>query len=109
MTTRRRPEPLRYQIKNELLDLFNQENFKPGDRIPPESTLMEVLQVSRSTLREGLQLLEEEHILRTRHGIGRYLITHPIDYKYDITHLQSATEMLAGLWLASKFQTCSDR
>jgi GntR family transcriptional regulator len=102
MTTRRLPKPLRYQIKNELLDLFNQNQYKPGDRIPPESELMETLKVSRSSLREGLQLLEEEHIIRTRHGIGRYLIAHPIDYKYDITHLQSATEMLADYGLHPK-------
>lgn len=104
MTTRRRPEPLRYQIKNELLNLFNQENFRPGDKIPSESALMDALQVSRSTLREGLQLLEEEHIIRTRHGIGRYFIAPPIDYRYDITRLQSATEMLADYDLHSKPQ-----
>jgi GntR family transcriptional regulator len=94
LTTRRRPQPLRYQIKDDLLDLFNQQKFKPGDKIPPESALMETLQVSRSTLREGLQLLEEEHVIRTRHGIGRYLVSNPIDYKYDIARWQSATEML---------------
>ena len=107
MTTRRLPKPLRYQIKNELLDLFNQDQYKPGDRIPPESELMETLKVSRSSLREGLQLLEEEHIIRTRHGIGRYLIAHPIDYKYDITHLQSATEMLADYGLHPKSKIIS--
>jgi GntR family transcriptional regulator len=103
MTTRRLPKPLRYQIKNELLDLFNQNDYKPGDKIPSESELIDVLKVSRSTLREGLQLLEEEHIIRTRHGVGRYLIAHPIDYKYDITRLQSATEMLSDYGLHPRF------
>ena len=110
MTTRRRPQPLRYQIKNDLLELFNQQKFKPGDKIPPESALMETLQVSRSTLREGLQLLEEEHLIRTRHGIGRYLVANPIDYKYDITRLQSASEMLAeyGLHPNSKIMEIAE-
>lgn len=110
MTTRRRPQPLRYQIKNDLLDLFNQQNFKPGDKIPPESALVETLQVSRSTLREGLQLLEEEHLIRTRHGVGRYLVANPIDYKYDIARLQSASEMLAeyNLHPSSKIMQVGD-
>jgi DNA-binding GntR family transcriptional regulator len=110
MTTRRRPEPLRYQIKSELLALFSQRNYRPGDKIPSESSLMDDLQVSRSTLREGLQLLEEEHILRTKHGTGRFLITQPVDYKFDITHLQSASEMLAdyGLHPNSRLVTMNE-
>jgi GntR family transcriptional regulator len=57
---------------------------------------MELINVSRSTLREGLQLLEQERLLLTKHGIGRYLVATPKDYKFDINELLSVTEMLAN-------------
>ncbi len=66
MTTRRRPEPLRYQIRTDILELLTRESYKPGDKLPTESELIELLNVSRSTLREGLHLLEEERIIRTK-------------------------------------------
>jgi len=95
MSKKRRSAPLRYQIRKEIIDLLTREDYQPGDRIPTEQELMEYLDVSRSTLREGLHLLEEERIIRTKHGTGRFLVATPRDYKFDITRLQSTTEMLA--------------
>lgn len=92
---RPRLEPLRYQIRDFLLDLFKVNKYKPGDKIPTESELIELLQVSRSSLREGLHLLEEERVIRSRHGSGRYLLSSPSELDFDIAHLQSVTEMLA--------------
>jgi GntR family transcriptional regulator len=96
MPRRRRSEPLRYQIRNDLLDLLVEEGYQPGDQIPTEQELVDMLDVSRSTLREGLHLLEEERIIRTKHGAGRFLVATPNDYQFDLTRLQSVTEMLAG-------------
>ena len=95
MAKKRRSAPLRYQIRKEIIDLLTRDNYLPGDQIPTEQELMEYLDVSRSTLREGLHLLEEERVIRTKHGTGRFLVATPRDYKFDITRLQSATEMLA--------------
>jgi GntR family transcriptional regulator len=47
-------------------------------------------------LREGLHLLEEERIIRSRHGSGRYLLTYPSELDFDMARLQSVTEMLAS-------------
>lgn len=91
----RRVEPLRYQVRSEILDLIIKDNYQPGDKLPTEQELSERLEVSRSTLRESLHLLEEERIIRTKRGTGRYLLTTPKDFKFDITRLQSVTEMLA--------------
>ena len=95
MASRRRSEPLRYQIRNEILDLLTRKEYQPGDQLPTEQELTELLNVSRSTLREGLHLLEEERLIRTKHGAGRFLVSRPKDYKFDVTRLQSVTEMLA--------------
>lgn len=96
MTRTPRAVPLRYQIKDYILDLLRREQYQPGDKLPTESELTEMLEVSRSTLREGLHLLEEERIIRAKHGSGRYLLYLPEDLEFEITRLQSVTEMLAG-------------
>ena len=101
MLKRPRLEPLRYQIRNFILDLLRRKQYKPGDKIPTESQLTEMLQVSRSSLREGLHLLEEERVIRTRHGAGRYLLASPSDLEFDIARLQSVTEMLDGYEIQS--------
>ncbi len=96
MAKRGPSEPLRYHIRNAILDIFLKNGYCPGDQIPTEQELIDILDVSRSSLREGLHLLEEERIIRTIHGKGRFLVSTPQDFKFDITHLQSVTEMLAG-------------
>jgi GntR family transcriptional regulator len=91
-----RTVPLRYQIKDFIIDLLRREHYQPGDKIPTEHELTEMLDVSRATLREGLHLLEEERVIRAKHGSGRYLLSLPEDLEFEITRLQSVTEMLGA-------------
>jgi molybdopterin/thiamine biosynthesis adenylyltransferase/DNA-binding transcriptional regulator YhcF (GntR family) len=44
--------------------------FKPGERLPPERELMELLSVSRATLREGLKTLGESRLIEAQAGVG---------------------------------------
>ncbi len=44
--------------------------FKPGERMPPERELMELLSVSRATLREGLKALGESRLIEAQAGVG---------------------------------------
>ena len=94
MRRRSRSEPLRYQVRRRILELLANDNYRPGDKIPTENEFMDILDVSRSTLREGLHLLEEERILRSKHGSGRYLVSHPQDLTIDLTELESITKMM---------------
>ncbi|MFL7894410.1 MAG: GntR family transcriptional regulator [Anaerolineales bacterium] len=104
MTRKPRSVPLRYQIKDFIIELLRREKYKPGDKIPTESELTDMLGISRSTLREGLHLLEEERVIRAKHGSGRYLLSLPEDLEFEITRLQSVTEMLAafGIQVSTK-------
>ncbi|MGW8181646.1 MAG: GntR family transcriptional regulator, partial [bacterium] len=68
---------------------------------------LEMMQVSRASLREGLHLLEEERVIRTRHGAGRYVLSAPSDLEFDIARLQSVTEMLEGYEIPSSVQVLS--
>jgi GntR family transcriptional repressor for pyruvate dehydrogenase complex len=54
-------------IVEEIRNLVLGGKLKPGDRLPPEHTLVERFQVSKVTLREALQTLETYgHITRKR-------------------------------------------
>jgi len=46
------------KIVNQIKDLFFAGELKVGDRLPPERELMDLLQVSRTSLREALKVLE---------------------------------------------------
>jgi GntR family transcriptional regulator len=77
-----------------VLDLLIRRDLQPGNRIPSEQELIESPGVSRATLREGLQLLEQEGVIHTQHGSGRYLIAHPQSIALDITDLRSVTQLM---------------
>lgn len=87
-------QPLRYHIRREIINLITKNNYQPGDQLPTEQELGEMFNVSRLSLREALLLLEEERIISTKHGSGRYLASIPNEYQIDITRLQGVTELL---------------
>ena len=53
--------------------LIRRGELRPGDRMPPERELAELLGVSRPTVREALRALSILGIVRSRHGSGTYL------------------------------------
>lgn len=89
-----RPKPLRVQVRDRVFDLLAKRGLQPGDQIPTEPDLIALLGVSRATLREGLQLLEQEGVILTRHGIGRFLVAAPQTVVIDISRLRGVSELL---------------
>jgi GntR family transcriptional regulator, transcriptional repressor for pyruvate dehydrogenase complex len=63
-------------IVRDLRDMIRQEKIRPGDRIPSERELAEMLQVGRSTIREALRSLELLGLIETRRGEGTFLADH---------------------------------
>jgi GntR family transcriptional regulator, transcriptional repressor for pyruvate dehydrogenase complex len=47
--------------------------LQPGDRLPPERELAEMLGVSRPTVRESIRALVAMNILESRHGAGTFV------------------------------------
>jgi GntR family transcriptional repressor for pyruvate dehydrogenase complex len=56
-------------IKRMIID----GELSSGERLPPEKRMCELLDVSRSTLREGIRALSSMGILQTRQGDGTYV------------------------------------
>lgn len=86
------------QVRDGLLEIVAERGLQPGDQLPTEAEVGALFGVSRSTVREALQLLERDGLIRTEHGRGRFLgpaaalrVERPID------HFESVTEMLTGL------------
>ena len=61
------------QVVNYVLDLIEQGELKPGDRLPVEREFAESLGISRVPLREGISALSALGIVERRQGDGNYI------------------------------------
>ncbi len=61
------------QIVQEIRQLILKKGFKPGDKFYSENELTELLQVSRSSVREAVRLLEVTGQVTVRHGKGIFI------------------------------------
>ena len=61
------------QIVDEVRDMILEGKFKPGDKLPPEQELEKQFNVSRSSIREALRVLEYDGFVKVRRGIGIFI------------------------------------
>lgn len=73
----RKRGPLYLQVEQRIEDLLLQGRYRAGDRIPPETDLVDALGVSRVTVRAGLARLVERGLLERRQGSGTFLVRPP--------------------------------
>jgi len=59
-------EEIAERIRTRIFD----GTFKPGEKLPPERELARQLMVNRSSLREGLKILQQLGLVSIRHGDG---------------------------------------
>lgn len=81
--------PLYVQVERRVEDLVLQGRYKAGDRIPPETELVDALGVSRVTVRAALARLAERGVVERRQGSGTFLVKPP-----DGARLRSGLERL---------------
>lgn len=71
-------KPIKYSLTKQIADEIEQkilnEEYKVGEKIPPEPQLIEYFKVSRNTVRESVQALINAGILEARQGDGTYVI-----------------------------------
>ncbi len=56
-----------------ICDMLYRENYQVGAKLPNELRLAEILEVSRSTVRQAIRILTEKNILDVRRGSGTFV------------------------------------
>jgi GntR family transcriptional repressor for pyruvate dehydrogenase complex len=57
-------------VVEQIQEAIIQGHLKVGDRLPAERELKEMMQTSRSTLREALRVLEQKGLIEIKLGMG---------------------------------------
>lgn len=61
------------QVVERINDMITRGLYQKGDLLPSEKELMEMMGVSRITVREALRLLSEAGVIRTQKGKGSFV------------------------------------
>jgi GntR family transcriptional repressor for pyruvate dehydrogenase complex len=68
------------QVVEQICDLILTGVFSPGEKLPSEQELEQQLNVSRSSIREALRILEFEGLVEVRRGSGSFISDYPSLY-----------------------------
>jgi DNA-binding FadR family transcriptional regulator len=69
--------PRTEQVRDQLEAAIERGDYQPGDRLPSERELVDLLGVSRVSVREAIRALEAVGLLEVRHGSGCYVASRP--------------------------------
>jgi GntR family transcriptional regulator len=89
---RRTPHYLR--IYRDLKATIAAGTLAPGDRLPTQRELAREHGVTVMTVRQALQLLEQEELVTMRHGLGTFVA--PARLRYAIGNLRSLAQEVAA-------------
>lgn len=70
-----RKQALSEEIVEELLSMIKAGEIRPGDRLPSERELADMMKVSRPSLREALRALSIMNVIEIRQGAGTHVTT----------------------------------
>lgn len=61
------------EVGDAIRDLIVERGLRPGDALPPEAELAELLDVGKTSVREALRRLEAHGVVEVRRGRGLYV------------------------------------
>lgn len=64
---------LQSEIMKYISDYIDDHKMKPGDKLPSQGQFMEMMQVSRTALREAIKTLEARNLIEVKNGKGLYV------------------------------------
>ena len=73
------------EIANRLLHQIKEQRLRPGDKLPPERSLAEMMDVSRSVVREALRALALMKVVDIRQGAGTFITS--LEPRQLVAHL----------------------
>ncbi|MBI9075044.1 MAG: FadR family transcriptional regulator [Desulfatibacillum sp.] len=71
-------QSLSNQVFTQIRDFILNEQYHPGDKLPSERELCDLMQINRSSVREALKRLEQARLIEIRHGEGSVVL----DFRY---------------------------
>jgi DNA-binding FadR family transcriptional regulator len=94
-------------IVDSLAASIRDGRLRPGDKLPTESQIMARFAVSRTVVREALSMLQASELVRTRHGIGTFVMDPSRSGPFRITSHDFATvaDVIAVLELRISLET----
>jgi len=98
---------LAQRVVEELSNRIREQEFSPGDKLPPESAIMETYGVSRTVIREAISQLQAAGLVQTRHGIGTFVLerTAQNSLGLGIDNIVTIRDVLAILELRISMET----
>jgi GntR family transcriptional repressor for pyruvate dehydrogenase complex len=81
------------QAVEQIRGLILSGEFEPGEKLPSEIELSKLLDVSRSSVREALRVLEAEGLIEVRRGAGVFVASHPFQNTIRVEYVH---------WLAKR-------
>lgn len=102
------------RIIAQIEELLTNEELKPGDRLPTEREMAELLNASRPSVREAVRVLQAQGRLVVRHGLGVFvaesttkrtltaaLNNHEVSID-DVFAMREVLEIPAARWAAER-------
>ena len=90
-------KPLYSTIAAHLQEMIFSDKYIEGDQLPTEPALAKNLGVSRATLREALNQLENKGIINRIHGLGTFISSKKPAITLSLSIPRSITEMIESL------------
>lgn len=91
------------QVKESIINLIKEGEFKDGDKIPTEEELQQKYQVSRATIRRALDDIEREGIIFRRQGAGTF-VRHKL-IKPDLLKLTGFSQIMKARGIIPSYKT----
>lgn len=111
------PSNIYERIVKQVTSLIIKGQLKPGDKLPAERTLAELLGVSRTSIREALKMLAAQGLVVIKHGQGVFITDqNPEEYLKnfsqriflehhalkDLYEMRKMLETQAAFWAATR-------
>lgn len=80
------------QVVNSIKEAIQSGELKTGDKLPNEAMLSEVLNVGRSSLREGMQILAAYGVVEIKQGDGTYVANKFAEHVFEFMGIQPTKE-----------------